>query len=92
MVANITKAKKNVVDITSTSADKSLPYQSISIIIRRIVLVVSPIIALIEDQVGYLLISISHVSFAKSVAKYNYLLELNLMAIAFTTATIENNP
>lgn len=92
MVANITQAKKDVVIIAGISTNKSLSYQSIPIITRGIVLVVSPIIALLEDQVNCLLDPISHISFAKSMAKRNYLLKLNITAIVFTSATIKNDP
>lgn len=44
-----------------------------------------------ENQVNYLLVFILYVSFAKLVAKYNYLLRLNITAIAFTIVNIENN-
>lgn len=92
VVADITQAKKDVVVIAGTSAGKSFPYQSIPIITGGIVLVVSPTIALMEDQVGCLLVPVSHVSFAKSVAKRDYLLGLNITAVALTTATIESEP
>lgn len=92
MVVDITQAKKDVVVIAGTCAGKSLPYQSIPIITGGIVLVVSPTIALMEDQVGCLLVPVSHVSFAKSVAKRDYLLGLNITAVALTAATIESDP
>lgn len=92
MVADITQAKKDVVVNAGTSTGKSLPYQSIPIITREIVLVVLPTIVLMEDQVGCLLIPVSHVSFAKLVAKRDYLLGLNITAVAFTITTIERNP
>lgn len=92
MVADIIQATKNVIVIAGTSAGKSFSYQSIPIIIEGIVLIVLPIIALMQDQVGYLFVSVSYVSFANSIAKRNYLLELNITVIAFTAATIESNP
>ena len=92
MVADITQAKKDIVVIAGTSASKSLLYQCIPIITGGIVLVVLPTIALMEDLVSCLFISVSHVSFAKSVAKCNYLLGLNIIAVALTATTIESNP
>lgn len=56
MIANITKSKKNVVVIAGTSAGKSLPYQLIPLITESIVLVVLPTIALIEDQICFILL------------------------------------
>lgn len=52
IVTDITLFKKDVVIITGTSAGKSLLYQFILLITGDIVLVVSPMIALMEDQVG----------------------------------------
>lgn len=46
---DITQSKSDIVVIADTSADKSLPYQSIPFIIGGIIMVVSPIIALIKD-------------------------------------------
>ena len=92
VVADITKTKKDVVVIANISASKSLSYQSISIITREIVLIVSPTIILIKDQVSYLLVSVSHISFAKSIAKRDYLFELNITVVAFITITIKSNP
>lgn len=51
IVINITKYKKDVCIITGTNTGKNLVYQSISVIIGGCVLIISPIIALIEDQV-----------------------------------------
>lgn len=85
-------SKKRLIVIASSSISKNLPYQSISIITREIVLVILQIITLIEDQVGCLLIFISYISFIKSVVKHNYLFWLNIIVIAFITETIENNP
>lgn len=48
-------------------------------------------IALIEDRVGCLLVSILHVSFAKSVAKRDYLFGLNITPVAFTTTTMKSD-
>lgn len=92
LVVDITQAKKDVVVIAGISTNKSLPYQSIPIIIRGIVLVVSSIIAFIEDQVNCLLDPVSYISFAKSIAKRNYSLRLNITAVAFTATTIKNDP
>lgn len=55
-------------------------------------LIVSPTIILIKDQVSYLLVSVSHISFAKSIAKRDYLFELNITVVAFITITIKSNP
>lgn len=83
--------KKNVIVIADTSAGKGFLYQSISIITKGIILVVSPTIALIEDQVSCLLVPVSHVSFAKSMAKCDYLFGLNIIAIIFLATTIESS-
>lgn len=55
-------------------------------------LVILPTITLIEDQIGCLLVAVSNVSFAKSVAKCNYLFRLNITAVALITTTIKSNP
>lgn len=52
MVADIIQTKRDVVVIAGSSAGKILPYQSIPLITGGIVLVVSPTIALMEDQVS----------------------------------------
>lgn len=46
---DITMKKKNICTIASTNTDKSLVYQVIPVITWGSVLVISPIIALIED-------------------------------------------
>ena len=83
--------QKDVGVIAGTSAGKSFSYQSIPIITERIVLVVSLTIVPMKDQVGCLLVPVSHVSFAKLVAKRDYLLGFNITAVALTTATIKSN-
>lgn len=50
VVVDIAQHKKDVFIITSTNASKSLTYQSISEAIGSIILVISPLIALIKDQ------------------------------------------
>lgn len=50
VVTNITHYKKDVFVIASTNAGKNLTYQSIFKITEDIILVISPIITLIEDQ------------------------------------------
>lgn len=51
MVVNITKYKQDIYAIAGTNANKSLVYQSIPVIIDGFVLVISPTIAFIKDQV-----------------------------------------
>ncbi len=53
MVVNITKYKQDIYAIAVTNTDKSLVYQSIPVIIDGSVLVISPTIALIKDQVKH---------------------------------------
>ncbi len=50
-VMDITKRKRDVCAIASTSANKSLVYQSILIITGGSVLVILPTITFIEDQI-----------------------------------------
>ena len=50
-VMDITKRKRDVCAIAGTSAGKSLVYQSIPVVTGGSVLVISPTIALMEDQV-----------------------------------------
>lgn len=51
VLVDITLKKRDVCAIASTNAGKSLVYQAILIVTRGFVLVISPTIALIEDQV-----------------------------------------
>lgn len=53
VVIDITKQKREVCAIAGTNAGKSLVYQSIPVITGGSVLVISPTIALMEDQVCY---------------------------------------
>ncbi len=50
-IIDITKCKRDVCAITGTSTGKNLVYQSIPVITRGFVLVISPTIALMKDQV-----------------------------------------
>ena len=50
-VIDITKRKRDVCAIAGTNAGKSLVYQSIPVVTGGSVLVISPTIALMEDQV-----------------------------------------
>ena len=56
VVFDITKRNRDVCAIAGTNAGKSLVYQSIPVITDSIVLVISPTIALMEDQVRCLYI------------------------------------
>lgn len=51
IVANITHYKRDVFVISNTNTEKSLTYQSTPKVTGRIVLVISPIIALMKDQI-----------------------------------------
>lgn len=51
VVVDITKQNRDVCAIAGTNAGKSLVYQSIPVITGGSVLVISPTIALMEDQV-----------------------------------------
>lgn len=53
VVVNITRRNRDVCAIAGTNAGKSLVYQSILVITGGFVLVISPTIALMEDQVYY---------------------------------------
>ncbi len=50
-IMDITKRKRDVCTIAGTSAGKNFVYQSIPVVIGGSVLVISPTIAFIEDQV-----------------------------------------
>lgn len=52
VVADITQKKRDVCALASTNAGKSLVYQAIPIVTGGSVLVISPTIALMEDQVS----------------------------------------
>ena len=52
IVIDITKHKTDVCAIAGTNAGKSLVHQSVPVITGGSVLVISPTIALMEDQVG----------------------------------------
>ncbi len=51
VLVDITLKKRDVCTIASTNAGKSLVYQAILIVMGGLVLVISPTIALIEDQI-----------------------------------------
>lgn len=48
---NITKYKKDIYTVASINANKSLIYQSIPVVTKEFIFVISPTITLIEDQV-----------------------------------------
>lgn len=48
---DIIKCKKHVYAIANTSADKSLVYQSLPVIIKGLVFIILSIIALMKDQI-----------------------------------------
>lgn len=50
-MVDITLKKRDVCTIASTNASKSLVYQAIPVVTRGSVLVISPTITLMEDQV-----------------------------------------
>lgn len=81
----------NIIVITDTSIGKSLSYQSIPFIIGGIVLIVSLIIVLIKDQVSWYFSLISFVNYVKSVEKYDYLLEIDIITVALIVATIKSD-
>ncbi len=54
IIANIVHYKKDVFIIAGTNARKNLTYQSLFEVTEGIILVISPIIALIEDQMQWL--------------------------------------
>lgn len=55
--------KKDIYIIVSTNAGKSLVYQVILVVIKDFVLVISPTIALIEDQVRDVLYYFFYIGF-----------------------------
>ena len=51
MIINITQKEYNTYDIASINASKSLIYHAIPVIIKSLILVILPTIALIKDQI-----------------------------------------
>lgn len=91
LVADIAQVKKNVLVISDNSAGKNFLYWSILIITGEIRLEILSIMAFMEEQIDCLFVFISYISFAKSMAKRNYLFGLNIIVLALTAIIIESN-